>query len=225
MWGRRWADSERSTRQTMAGATWTQLNPSWRFPTKDGTCTTPSQKKLDRMGGHLFGLSMNPENPKEIWVAGGCCQPCNPEALIAHTQDAGVTWNVKTSIVKETRTENILIDPGALPDTGRFHTIQIMGSDGWVAGRGGGLMRTQNGGETWTSSSTGTRTALTDLHFIDRLRGWMVGFHGAVLKTNDGGVTWESSSAGTRNDLFGIFFLDPDQGWIAGSGDLIFCKK
>jgi photosystem II stability/assembly factor-like uncharacterized protein len=205
------------------GTTWTQLNPKWPFPTKDGTCTT-GQKKLDRMGGHLFGLSMNPEKPTEVWVAGGCCQPCNPEALIAHTQDGGITWDVKTSIVKDSVTDNIFIDPKALPDTGRFHTIQMLGNNGWVAGRGGGMMRTQDGGATWTPFATGTNTALTNLHFTDPLNGWLVGFHGTILKTTDGGSTWKPSSAGTRNDLFGVFFFNLERGWIAGSGDLILQK-
>lgn len=206
------------------GAAWTQVNPKWPFPTKDGTCTTPSQKKLDRMGGHLFGLSMNPDKPAEVWMAGGCCQPCNPEALIAHTQDGGATWDVKTSVVQDSVAGNTLIDPKALPDTGRFHTIQMMGDHGWVAGRGGGLMRTDDGGATWTAAPTGTNTTLTDLHFIDPLNGWLVGYHGTILKTNNGGLTWEPAASGTRNDLFGVFFLDLARGWIAGSGDLILQK-
>ncbi|MBI3802338.1 MAG: Ig-like domain-containing protein [Nitrospirae bacterium] len=206
------------------GNTWQllQFKDNWKFTTKDGTCTTPSGTVLTTMGGHLFGLSVNPSDSNDVFVAGGCCEPCNPEAIIAHTTDDGLTWDIRTSIVHDSRVENRITDPAKLlPDTGRFHTFQMIGNSGWAAGRGGGLMRTENHGVTWTKATTGTSLTLTNLFFIDPLKGWLVGFTGTLFKTTDGGKSWQRLPSGTRNDLFGVYFVDDQQGWIAGSGDLI----
>lgn len=203
---------------TNGGKSWTEPPNTWRFPTPDGTCTTPGGTTLTRMGGHLFGLSVHPDNPKEVWVAGGCCKPCMPEALIAHTTDGGATWDIRTSEPGETAERR-------LPDIGRFHTIQVLGDVGWAAGRGGVVMRTTDRGATWKQVNLGTKETFNDLFFIDPTNGWLVGFFGALFKTVDGGAVWKNLSSGTRNDLFGVQFMENQQGWIAGSGDLILATK
>jgi photosystem II stability/assembly factor-like uncharacterized protein len=204
------------------GRSWRLLSNNWKFTTVDGTCTTPSGMTLTRMGGHLFGLSVNPSDPNDLFVAGGCCAPCNPEAIIAHTTDGGLTWDIRTSVVWDTRTENrITRSDRLLPEIGRFHTLQMIGNTGWAAGRGGVLLRTEDRGVTWNLISTGTQQTLNDLFFINPTQGWLVGWMGTLLKTDDGGKSWQRLSSGTRNDLFGIHFINDQQGWIAGSGDLI----
>lgn len=204
------------------GKTWRLLSNNWRFTTVDGTCTTPGGATLPRMGGHLFGLSVNPADPNDVFVAGGCCAPCNPEAIIARTTDGGLTWDLRTSIVRDARVENrITQSDRLLPETGRFHTLQMIGNVGWAAGRGGVLMRTEDRGATWSRISTGTSLTVNNLFFITPTKGWLVGWMGTLLETDDGGKSWQRLSAGTRNDLFGIHFVNDRQGWIAGSGDLI----
>lgn len=204
------------------GQTWRSLSNNWKFTTVDGTCTTSGGATLPRMGGHLFGLSVSPSNPNDVFVAGGCCAPCNPEAIIAHTTDGGLTWDIRTSMVRDSRIENrITRSDRLLPEIGRFHTLQMIGNVGWAAGRGGVLMRTEDRGTTWTLASTGTQMTLNDLFFISPTQGWIAGWMGTLLKTTDGGKRWQRASAGTRNDLFGIHFVNDQQGWISGSGDLI----
>jgi len=204
------------------GRNWRLLSNNWKYTTVDGTCTTPSGTTLTRMGGHLFGLSVNPSNPNDVFVAGGCCAPCNPESIIAHTTDGGLTWDIRTSVVSDARTENrITRSDKLLPEIGRFHTLQMIGNAGWAAGRGGVLMRTEDRGATWTLASTGTQMTLNDLFFISPTQGWLVGWMGTLLKTEDGGVNWQRVSVGTRNDLFGVHFINDQRGWISGSGDLI----
>jgi photosystem II stability/assembly factor-like uncharacterized protein len=204
------------------GRNWRLLSNNWKFTTVDGTCTTPSGTTLPRMGGHLFGLSINPSDPNDLFVSGGCCAPCNPEAIIAHTTDGGLTWDIRTSVVWDSRIENrITRSDRLLPEIGRFHTLQMIGHVGWAAGRGGVLMRTENRGATWSLISTGTQQTLNDLFFINPTQGWLVGWMGTLLRSDDGGKSWQRLSPGTRNDLFGVRFLNDQQGWISGSGDLI----
>lgn len=207
---------------TDGGRTWRLLSNNWRFTTIDGTCTTPGGATLPRMGGHLFGLSVNPADPNDLFVAGGCCAPCNPEAIIAHTTDGGLTWDLRTSVVWDARVENrITASDRLLPEVERFHAFQMIGNVGWAAGRGGVLMRTEDRGATWTRVPTGTSLTINNLFFINQEKGWLAGWMGTLLETGDGGKSWQRVSAGTRNDLFGIHFVNDQQGWISGSGDLI----
>ncbi|TAJ98379.1 MAG: hypothetical protein EPO39_18395 [Candidatus Manganitrophaceae bacterium] len=207
------------------GKTWKLLSNNWKYTTVDGTCTTPGGTTLSRMGGHLFGLSVNPSDPNDVFVAGGCCAPCNPESIIAHTTDGGLTWDIRTSVVWDSKVENrITRSDQLLPEIGRFHTFQMIGKVGWAAGRGGVLMQTEDRGATWNRVSTGTQQTLNDLFFIDPARGWLVGWMGTLLQTADGGKSWQRAPSGTRNDLFGVRFLNDQQGWIAGSGDLILAN-
>jgi uncharacterized protein (TIGR03437 family) len=54
-------------------------------------------------------------------------------------------------------------------------------SAGWLAGDGGFLARTNDGGATWQPVSTGVGFDLFGLSFPDAQRGWMAGDYGAIL--------------------------------------------
>jgi serine/threonine protein kinase/photosystem II stability/assembly factor-like uncharacterized protein len=54
---------------------------------------------------------------------------------------------------------------------------------------GGALLRTTDGGNTWTTLFTADQD-LYDLHFTDGRHGWLAGFHGSLWRTEDGGNTW-----------------------------------
>jgi len=60
---------------------------------------------------------------------------------------------------------------------------------GWAAGAEGSVLRTTEGGATWTPSSTETGVALFALSFVDSDTGWVVGESDNAFATKDGGVT------------------------------------
>lgn len=94
---------------------------------------------------------------------------------------------------------------------------------GWAVGHAGMILRTQDGGETWTRQADGRNLAqaavaaaskpgapaqrasaqrlldegpdkpLLDLHFLDAQRGFAVGAYGLFFETDDGGTTWRSA--------------------------------
>jgi photosystem II stability/assembly factor-like uncharacterized protein len=168
------------------------------------------------MGGHLFGLSVNPDNPNDVWVAGGCCGECNPLAIIGHTLDGGTTWKLQT--------DEDPVDP--LPGNSRFRQIQMIGNTGWAVGQGGLVLRTENGGAQWKQSSIGAKVVmLLDLFFVDPMRGWIVGEQGQLFKTEDGGLTWRALQSGTRNELTNVWFRNDQEGWISGSGELMLYTR
>lgn len=89
---------------------------------------------------------------------------------------------------------------------------------GWAVGDKGTIIATSDGGDTWTSQSSGTRVVgFTDVSFADTRNGWAVGPCGWVVHTTDGGVTWSRQhfpyGAG---DIGGVSAVGPSAAFIAG---------
>ena len=51
----------------------------------------------------------------------------------------------------------------------------------------GVIVRTTDGGETWTAQSSGTPASLYGVHFTDADTGTAVGDNGTILRTTAGG--------------------------------------
>ena len=96
-------------------------------------------------------------------------------------------------------------------------------SNGWVVGDAvgvtgdGGILRTTDGGATWSKVS-GITTDLYGVDFIDASNGWAVGSGGAILRTTDGGATWSAQTSNTPATLRGGPLRRQEQ-WL-GRGDL-----
>ena len=61
---------------------------------------------------------------------------------------------------------------------------------GTAVGDAGTILRTPDGGATWTRQTSGTINALLGVSFVDANIGTAVGWHGTILRTTNGGVTW-----------------------------------
>ncbi len=85
-----------------------------------------------------------------------------------------------------------------------LHRIHFLsnGLNGWAVGQGGWVLKTTNGGATWTTDPT-QRIAnpfpangqpyeeLYDIHFLNANEGWLVGLH-SFLMTSNGGTSWST---------------------------------
>ena len=58
---------------------------------------------------------------------------------------------------------------------------------GTAVGDGGTILRTDNGGASWTPQSSGTFNTLYGVSFVDANTGTAVGEIGTILRTNTGG--------------------------------------
>ena len=56
---------------------------------------------------------------------------------------------------------------------------------GWNAG--GAILKTTDGGVTWTPQLSNSTPGLNGIHFVDALRGWAVGDAGKIIHTSNGG--------------------------------------
>ena len=108
-----------------------------------------------------------------------------------------------------------------LPQGNNLKAVYFVSSTvGGAVGDFGTILRTTDGGTTWTSQTSGTTSDLWDVSFIDANTGIAVG--GTILRTIDGGTTWTSQTSGTTRILFGVSFTDADTGTaVGGSGTIL----
>jgi len=94
----------------------------------------------------------------------------------------------------------------------------INASTGWIAGHGGMILKTLDGGVTWAIRPSGTTEDLYGIDFIDANNGWAVGDNGTILKTTDGGFTWTKNlqSMGVNYDFTCVRAINSNTVWAFG---------
>jgi photosystem II stability/assembly factor-like uncharacterized protein len=95
---------------------------------------------------------------------------------------------------------------------------------GWAVGYAGTILRSTDGGHSWTSQNWGdTLVKFTSVSTIDGTEAWAVGT-GIVIHTADGGATWTQSLRGTTPSYLNIGAVSaaaPYTAWLAGPYDSI----
>lgn len=122
-----------------------------------------------------------------------------------------------------------------------LHAVYFLDQNrGWVAGTGGTLLETTDGGQTWRKLLPLTRDNLRDVYFADEKTGWLVAERDALklktndeprtylLKTEDGGFSWRrvflnGSSINAR--LVRAVFADAERGWVFGETGVVFATR
>ena len=94
-------------------------------------------------------------------------------------------------------------------------------NSGWAVGNAGTILRTTNGGNTWSSQSSGTINRLYSVSFTDSNNGTAVGGNGTIVRTTDAGNTWTIQSSGTSRDLYAVSFTDSNSGTAVGGNGTI----
>jgi photosystem II stability/assembly factor-like uncharacterized protein len=100
----------------------------------------------------------------------------------------------------------------------------MFGAADYIAGDGGLILRSSNGGASWTPQAVGTPAALRAIEFSlnSSTHLYAVGDMGVIVKTTDHGTTWGFQQSGTAENLHGVFFyLNDDKGWAVGENGTI----
>jgi photosystem II stability/assembly factor-like uncharacterized protein len=130
-------------------------------------------------------------------------------ATLLATEDGGDSWRQVPAPTKEHLT-----------------AIQFVGDLGWIAGYGGVMLHSTDGGRTWSPQSTGVTQALEGLYFADAQHGWAVGWIGTVVRTLDGGRTWQPVPVSNMAwSMSSVYFRDLQNGWIVGFGGQILRSR
>ncbi|MEK7722878.1 MAG: YCF48-related protein, partial [Acidobacteriota bacterium] len=96
-------------------------------------------------------------------------------------------------------------------------------NSGLVVGGGGTALYTEDGGNSWnTSSFTNKATSkLNSVFFTNPKVGWAVGAEGKIFTTVNGGKLWREQNSKITQDLFDVFFINTAEGWAIGNNGLI----
>src|SRR5437773_10032700 len=92
---------------------------------------------------------------------------------------------------------------------------------GTVVGEYGTIVRTTDGGNSWTIQVSGTTQNLWAVSFKDSNEGTAVGEGGTILGTTDGGANWVPQTSGTTLQLRGVSLSDANTGTAVGEGGTI----
>jgi photosystem II stability/assembly factor-like uncharacterized protein len=92
--------------------------------------------------------------------------------------------------------------------------------EGMAVANGGRIIKTTDGGITWSIQNSGTTKDLNAVYMTSLDSAYIVGDSGLVMITGDGGATWTTLTSGTGEDLNDIHMMD-GKGYIAGNGGVI----
>lgn len=109
---------------------------------------------------------------------------------------------------------------------------------GWVAGGGGALLQTSDGGESWQSVQRPTEDSIRDIYFQDANTGWIVCERDIyklrtkdeartyMMKTADGGRSWQQVNlAGADARLVRAVFTEGGCAWAFGEAGVLYSSR
>jgi photosystem II stability/assembly factor-like uncharacterized protein len=80
--------------------------------------------------------------------------------------------------------------PASIPGNGALRGVSAPSANViYVCGNDGMLLKSKDGGDTWTATTVPTTRNLNAIYFFDEKRGFAVGDSGLILRTLSGGVT------------------------------------
>jgi photosystem II stability/assembly factor-like uncharacterized protein len=85
---------------------------------------------------------------------------------------------------------------------------------GWAVGKGGVILKTEDGGRHWLDQDSGTTEDLWGVRFLDPIVGYAVGAGHTILRTEDGGQNWIDPRDAPQHSenvvLRDVFLLSPE---------------
>ncbi len=169
--------------------------------------TTVTVLKTGKFGGDVRGIDFVDANTGYA-VGDGTNSVFATNSFIAKTTDGGNTW--------------ANITPAQL--TNRPWSVDFVNANtGIVSGYLGMIIRTTNGGVSWSASTTGVTANIYEVLMTSADTGYGCGaLSSVVLKTIDGGQNWTSISVTGTNTRYGILSSGSANVWICGtSGNTI----
>jgi photosystem II stability/assembly factor-like uncharacterized protein len=144
------------------------------------------------------------------WIAGGDYGifPSYTESrIILYTEDGGMNCVIQDDESYKGPLQSIVF---------------VNDTTGYATGDDGILMRTSDGGMTWTEESLGENLILSSVFFIDSMQGWTMGndFNNdpMLFYTSDGGDNWIQQAIPPGTSSLGkVFFADENSGWCVGN--------
>jgi photosystem II stability/assembly factor-like uncharacterized protein len=95
------------------------------------------------------------------------------------------------------------------------------GIHGLIAGNGGIILRTEDGGGAWVSQESGVMSDLLRVAAPDLNNAWVVTY-GSILHSGDGGQSWVAKESDIGHWFYTLAFADAQNGWALGDFGVIY---
>lgn len=178
------------------------LGPAELLKTTDGGCHW-TVYPVDALGGELCSVYFTSADTG--YIAGGSDGSGFCKGFVLRSTDGGVTW---IPVHQSFDLFNSVVFPAP-------HI-------GYVSGTGGTILKTMDGGESWSSTQGEMIDALC---FLDADRGYGAGSSGTIIKTMNGGEAWSKQKSGTSEHLVAICFPAEDTGFAVGGCTKACCPS
>lgn len=117
----------------------------------------------------------------------------------------------------------ITVVPYSTGVTNNFYGVSAVGDTSGImlVGSGGKIMKSTNGGVSWTSQTSGTTNTLRFVNAITANDIWVGGDNGTILHTTNGGTNWFAQYVGSTANVNSMLFLSSVKAIAVGSGGTI----
>ncbi|MBN2561691.1 MAG: hypothetical protein JXQ75_12255, partial [Phycisphaerae bacterium] len=115
---------------------------------------------------------------------------CNVSTILKTDGNGGTNWTFLT--------------PGSAYELTPLYDIDFVdANNGWIAADSKGIIRSSNGGTTWTPQTNGLIGPIRGLDFASATTGWAYdGSYERIFKTSNGGSTWVQQYQATNTYLY-----------------------
>jgi photosystem II stability/assembly factor-like uncharacterized protein len=207
------------------GATWVA---------KNSTVTQQSLRKIifkgDNNGWTVEGPATNGNSKLLQTTDGGQTWTILytfPNSIYSINMPTSTTWYIgcaNNSIYKTTNA-GVSFSPLSGFPTGftglTFYAMAFVDANvGYAGGSGGKLMKTMDGGSTWSdisSANTFSGQIIEDIALIDANTFYISGLGSHLAKTTDGGAHFTALSPGIGSSFFPVKFKDASTGFVGGA--------
>lgn len=163
-----------------------------------------------------FGAIVRSEDHGKTWTRSSY----SAELHGAQVPDVAAAPTAACHTVGDAETENEgAAEEARLTDVGFADATR-----GLVVGEFGLVLRSEDGGRTFTRQNSCVDKQLYGLSVIDAKRAIAVGAEGSAIETMDGGTTWLVRPTGTSDHLFGVR-ADAKRALVVGAAGIALVRK
>jgi photosystem II stability/assembly factor-like uncharacterized protein len=136
--------------------------------------------------------------------------------LLVRTEDGGETWE-EVQLPDDLKLPETANEMGVFPGDILLYGVSFVDENtGWIAGEFGSILKTEDGGKTWTQQTSGVEGTLFGIHFSDANHGIAVGIDSVILATEDGGANWRPVQSPFQERAYYDVRVSGSIGWIVG---------
>jgi len=196
-------------------AMWFETNPK-RFGAATSIAWVTAQKGFVTLSS---GYLLRTDNGGSTWTETTLIEGAYTSRVAFADNNYGVVFTLSDTFFFTSNgggnwVKRLLPTGSAMPNAVHFPTA----TTGYAVGNSGSIVKTTDGGFTWSHSIGPEGTSIHDVFFFDELTGIIASYYNGIHKTTDGGITWLKKA---YYNALSVSFPTNNVGYAAGFGSYI----